>query len=432
MQGNGLRLAAGRERAHGNMPSFIHAADIHLDSPLRKLAAYEGAPVEEIRGATRRAFSALVDQALQREVDFVVISGDLYDGDWRDQQTGLFFVSEAGRLVRQGIPLYVIRGNHDAASVITKSLPLPANPDGSAIMLGSERAESIRLENVGATIHGRSFGKRAETANLAADYPRPDADMFNIGLLHTSLTGAEGHESYAPCTPQQLVDMGYQYWALGHIHQRGDHHPEDASPIVFPGNIQGRHARETGVKGCQLVHYDHDGISERTFLPLDVVRWEVSHLDVSQYSDLDQLMVAYSDWLEDQLEQVGQRLLVCRVRLQGATKLHEALMANRDTWENNLRAKSFDVGSDRVWLESLRVRTQRYQRAAAFELEGPMQSVAEVIDELSKAGPAGTELLRELELLQRKLADDDFMLPWEQLLEEARAGLLAKLAGKGG
>src|SRR6056297_183290 len=252
------------------MPRFIHAADIHLDSPLRRLESYDGAPIDEIRGATRRALENLVTLAIERQVDFVVIAGDLYDGDWRDQQTGLFFVGQASKLLQEGIPLYVIRGNHDAASVITKSLPLPQNPNGTAIMLGTERAESVRLETFGATIHGRSFGTRAETENLAASYPMPDTDMFNIGLLHTSLTGAEGHEPYAPCSPQQLADMGYQYWALGHIHQANEFQLKGAAPIVFSGNIQGRHPRETGAKGCCLVEYDSSGLLSREWVPLDV------------------------------------------------------------------------------------------------------------------------------------------------------------------
>ncbi|XZE55704.1 metallophosphoesterase family protein [Planctomycetaceae bacterium SH139] len=416
------------------MPRFIHAADIHLDSPLRRLESYDGAPIDEIRGATRRALENLVTLAIERQVDFVVIAGDLYDGDWRDQQTGLFFVGQASKLLREGIPLYVIRGNHDAASVITKSLPLPQNPNGTAIMLGTERAESVRLEQLGATIHGRSFGTRAETENLAASYPLPDTDMFNIGLLHTSLTGAEGHEPYAPCSPQQLADMGYQYWALGHIHQAGEFQLEGGAPIVFSGNIQGRHPRETGAKGCCLVEYDSSGLRSREWVPLDVVRWEVCAIDASDADDFETIAEAYTQWLESQLEISGERLLVSRVRVHGESDLHGELLNRQQYFESVLRARAMEVGVDRVWLETLRVRTQLPSRSQPTLSDGPLASVMEVFAALVDGGAQSelwqtTGIAREFEALERKLAPDTFAADIDQLLEEARAGLIARLHG---
>ena len=220
---------------------ILHAADIHLDSPLQKLDVYENAPVEQIRGASRRALENLVQLAIDQTVDLVVIAGDLYDGDWPDQNTGLFFVSQAARLVNAGIPLVVIRGNHDAANVMTATLPLPTNPDGSEIMLSSEQVDSRLFESIGIAVHGRSFRSRAETENMALAYPQPRSGLFNLGLLHTSLTGVEGHEPYAPCTPAQLADKNYDYWALGHVHTRAMCGLKDAAPVVFSGNVQGRH-----------------------------------------------------------------------------------------------------------------------------------------------------------------------------------------------
>ena len=107
--------------------TFIHAADIHLDSPLKGLSRYDGAPVGRLRSATREAFTNLIDLAINRQVNFVIIAGDLYDGDWKDYNTGLFFASEMARLEKHEIPVFMIKGNHDAASVITKEIKLPAN-----------------------------------------------------------------------------------------------------------------------------------------------------------------------------------------------------------------------------------------------------------------------------------------------------------------
>ena len=226
--------------------SFLHAADIHLDSPLKGLERYENAPVERIRGATRRAFTRLIDLAIEKRVDFVLIAGDLYDGDWRDYNTGLYLVRQLGRLRDARIPVFVIAGNHDAANKMTRMLRLPDN----VRFLAHDRPETVRLDDLGVAIHGQSFAKAAVTENLAAAYPAPVSGYINIGLLHTGMGGADGHERYAPCTLEELRLRGYDYWALGHIHARQVLCNDP--PVVFAGNVQGRHIRETGPKGCLL------------------------------------------------------------------------------------------------------------------------------------------------------------------------------------
>lgn len=226
---------------------FIHAADPHLDSPLRGLEAHEGAPVDVLRRATRRAFENLIQLAIDEAVDFLVIAGDVYDGDWRDYSTGLFFRGQMARLNDKGIPVFLIAGNHDAASVVSKKLVLP----GNVSVFSTRTAESKELEGLPVVIHGRGFPQREVTENIAKEYPDAVPSKFNLGLLHTSLTGRPGHDRYAPCSEEDLTTKGYGYWALGHIHQ-----PEIISQdpwIVFAGNCQGRHVKETGARGCRLV-----------------------------------------------------------------------------------------------------------------------------------------------------------------------------------
>lgn len=125
--------------------SFIHAADIHLDSPLSGLSAYEGAPVDLLRNAPRAAFSNLIDEAIRERVDSMVIAGDLYDGAWRDFNTGLFFSREMGRLKWEEIPVFIVHGNHDAESELTKQLTLPDN----VTVFSTRKAESKPLEHLG-------------------------------------------------------------------------------------------------------------------------------------------------------------------------------------------------------------------------------------------------------------------------------------------
>ena len=226
---------------------FIHAADLHLDSPLTGLERYEGVPIDAVRGATRRALENLVGLALDNDVAFVLIAGDVYDGDWPDYNTGLFFAQQMGRLREAGVWVVIASGNHDAQSQISKTLRLPDN----VIVLSAARPQSVEFEEHGVVIHGQSFTTRSVTEDLSLKYPEARAGLLNVGLLHTSLNGRPGHEPYAPCTLDGLLAKGYDYWALGHVHSREVAHEDPW--VVFPGNTQGRHARETGAKGCSLV-----------------------------------------------------------------------------------------------------------------------------------------------------------------------------------
>jgi DNA repair exonuclease SbcCD nuclease subunit len=417
---------------------ILHAADIHLDSPLQKLDTYDQAPVEQIRGASRRALENMVRLAIDQSVDLVVIAGDLYDGDWTDQNTGLFFVAQASKLTGAGIPLVVIRGNHDAENLMTSSLPLPKNPDGSEIMMRADKVDLRVFESIGVAVHGRSFQRRAEMDNLALEYPKPLGGMFNLGLLHTSLTGAEGHDPYAPCTPAQLAEKHYDYWALGHIHQRGEHGLADAAPVVFSGNLQGRHIREAGEKGCVLLNIDPSGHCQRVFTALDVVRWQLCTIDVTDMSHTDEVIDAFQSWLADSVPRADQRLLVTRVQLVGATSLHTRFHRQRSQLQAALRATSVSHGADRVWLETLRVKiTPRQEVATAVELEGPLESLAAVIDDLKADPQLKTIVEGELRGLIKKLPAEvdggdrslDVDNPqWiEQLIESASAEIQGRL-----
>jgi len=178
------------------MVRFIHAADIHLDSPLLGLERYEGAPVDAIRGATRQSLQNLVNLACDEQVDLALIAGDLYDGDWKDYNTGLAFSSQMAKLREAGVRVFIVAGNHDAANQMTRRLRLPENVK----MLSSREPETVVLDDLGVAIHGQGFDKQAVTDDLSIRYPDAVRGMVNIGLLHTCAEGREGHGRYAPCS----------------------------------------------------------------------------------------------------------------------------------------------------------------------------------------------------------------------------------------
>lgn len=380
--------------------SFLHAADIHLDSPLRGLERYEHAPVDRIRGATRRAFERMIHLAVSSRVDFVLISGDLYDGDWRDYNTGLYLVGQLGRLRDANIPVFVISGNHDAANKMTRSLRLPEN----VRVLSHERAETIRLDGLGVAIHGQSFARAAVTENLALSYPEAVPGWVNIGLLHTCLTGLDGHDRYAPCTIEDIRRRGYDYWALGHIHARGT--PCSDPLVVFPGNPQGRHIRETGEKGCLLATVASSGGIATVFHRLDSVRWERGRVDASDLQTESDLLDHVSTTLDAllQAEADPDRLLAVRVVLHGTTSLHDRLHADPERYVAEVRNVGLERGGDRLWVEKVEFQTRSARTMPV--LDGPIEELRDVLEHLRTDRAALAELGDELSDLRRKLPAD--------------------------
>ena len=331
---------------------FIHAADIHLDSPLNGLVAYPDPPADQLRSATRDAFTVLVDRAIEEAVSFMVIAGDLYDGSWRDYNTGIFFCKEMGRLKRAGIPVYVLFGNHDAESEMTRKLELPNNVHTFA----ASKPQTFKVNGLSVALHGQSFKQRDITSNLVTGYPAPAADHFNIGVLHTALEGYAAHPNYAPCTVDELHAKGYQYWALGHVHEFEQW--TGASTIVFPGNLQGRNVRECGRRGAVLVSVDEVGDVEVERLFIDVLRWERLTIEASDCDTLDDVVRSTGRALEALLDTDGNVPRAARITVAGKTRSHGELFGLETQLRHEVLAQIASIGNERLWLEKVRIETR--------------------------------------------------------------------------
>ena len=318
------------------MFQFIHAADIHLDSPLRGLMRFDSAPVERIQSATREAFQNLVQLAIDESVAFVLIAGDLWDCDWPDSAPGLFFISQAARLGKAGIPIFVVKGNHDAHSQLTTAI---RSWGDNVTIFQHKKPDTVPLVKWNVAIHGQSYAVQHVTDDLSAAYPAPVAGAFNIGLLHTCLE--DGGTDYAPACVDKLVARGYDYWALGHIHQRQDL-SRGGVHIEFPGNLQGRSIRETGAKGCSVVTVADDHTVTSRFEPLDVVRWQELTVEGDDHDIESHVRQA----LEQALAANTGRLLAVRLHLKGSVTHGEAL-------RDRLNAVAVELGD--VWLEKILV-----------------------------------------------------------------------------
>lgn len=406
----------------------VHAADIHLDSPLRGLDRFGAELATELRGATRRALENLVVQAIAEQADLVVIAGDLYDGSWHDYGTGLFLIQQMSILSDEGIPVVIASGNHDAQSEITRSLTLP---DGVS-MLDTAAPQSIPFDDLGCVVHGQGYATRDLQENLAAAYPTRRPGLVNIGVLHTAATGSADHAPYAPCSIADLEALRYEYLALGHIHQR---HAvlEGEFPAWFSGNLQGRHARETGPKGANVVDLIAGEPARVRFLPVDVARWEALEVDVSGLTDRDDVGDLVRTAARTAMASADGRPVIARVTLIGTSSLAADL---QDT--EHLNADIAGILHSEHAVLSKATSLVRPPSAADPEAERMRELVAEAAAELSDDMVEAKRLLAELDRGIRDVArGEDAVASLDlsdaavvaDLVARARDGLDARLSG---
>ncbi|MEB2844599.1 DNA repair exonuclease [Rhizobiales bacterium RZME27] len=325
---------------------FVHTADIHLDSPLRSLALRNAELAELIGGATRQALVAIVDLCLDEKVDALVIAGDLYDGDQTSMKTARFLAGQMERLHQAGIAVYTIRGNHDALSRITQELVLPPS-----VKVFGGKAEVVEIEANGlaVAIHGLSFSKQQAPDSFLPKYRPPVSGAVNIGIMHTSLAGAPGHDVYAPCSTADLHASGFDYWALGHIHQRTDH--AGSRTVIMPGMPQGRDINEAGEKTVSLVTVADDltvVVEERL---TSIAQFERLPVDLTALTEWRDAAAAIETALAAQRGKTASQHLVARLRLFGETPLSFRLRRDIDLMLAEAEQRGERLGD--TWIEKL-------------------------------------------------------------------------------
>lgn len=403
---------------------FIHAADVHIDSPLVGLRAYPDAPAEKLRNATRDAFTELVTMAIAEQVDFIVIAGDLYDGTWPDFSTGLYFCVQMARLDKAGIPVFVLFGNHDAESEMTLKLVMPPNVK----TFSSKSAETHVIEHLRVALHGRSFKTKSVTENLVTNYPMPLPGHFNIGVLHTALEGSTVHANYAPCSVEELHAKAYDYWALGHVHEFKAW--QGRSTIVFPGNLQGRNIRETGRRGAVMVTVGDDQVTIVDRLFVDLLRWEALTVDVSNCETLEAVSGAVALELAALVEEDSHVPRVVRVTVTGATAAHGELFGLEAHLRANILAAIARIDNDKIWLEKVRVATS--PPAALGTGAGSADAIADLAELLNEAHQ-DPELARQLSDLLAPLGQKaPDLLPNLPVLNAVRNGDVSALLAEVG
>lgn len=354
---------------------FVHCADLHIDAPLKSLALRNPELADLVANATRKAFVATVDLCLDEKVDALLISGDLYDGDQTSMKTAGFIAAQLRRLHDAGISTFGIRGNHDAESRITNELVFPESVTffkgaAGAVLLPSQPG---RRDIV---IHGTSFPRPHAPESLLPKFKPPVDGAINIGLLHTSLAGAEGHDRYAPCSVAELAAAGFDYWALGHVHKRQVHLEKPA--IVMPGIPQGRDINESGPKSVSLVTIGDDGTIRIQEHRTSTAQFERVSVDLSGADDWPDAVRAIGRKLATERDATVSDHLIARVMLTGATPL--AWRLRRDTEQLLAEAEQQAAIVGNTWIEKVSADCAA-SHESALDTAGAVAELSQLITE---------------------------------------------------
>lgn len=410
--------------------TFVHAADLHLDAPFQGIAADDERVGRELAEATYGAWRRVVDLAIERAVDFVVVAGDAYNSADRSLRAQLRFREQAERLDAAGIPTFLVHGNHDPAGGWSVGLRLPASVrELSAREV--ERVEAVRDGEFVCAVYGRSFERAAETDNLAAGFRRAPGDTIAVGLLHANVGGRPDYDPYAPCTVDDLRAAGMDYWALGHVHK---HEVLMTDPhAVYVGSPQGLNPKEIGPHGCCVVEIGRGGVSSFEHVELAPIAWAALELDATEADDVDAVEALITDACEE-LRAGNGVPVVARIALTGRTPAHASLAragAAADLHES-VRAREAS-GSPWVWIDRLDDRTSSPLDLAAIRAARDFAGeVVAVSDDLA-AGPDRSAFIAEvIEPLAGKVRDLDLPSDEDRLLEMARDRCLDALLSGGG
>ncbi|MEK8126289.1 DNA repair exonuclease [Paenibacillus filicis] len=409
---------------------FIHAADLHLDSPFKGLSGLPETLREELRESTFAALDRLVELAQAEQADFVLFAGDIYDAKERSLRAQLRFQQALRTLAKHGIRSYIVHGNHDP---MLEGYAAKLSYPPEAHVFGCGKVESVVIQATDgmllARVSGISFDRAAVTDNLTPGFSGQGDGLFHIGLLHTNVDGDGEHGNYAPCRLSDLLGRGVDYWALGHIHTRRVLH--ERPWVVYPGNIQGRHIRETGARGCFVVSVSEQGEAELDFHPLDVRRWETAEVPIDELETEQQVKDALEDAMEAAKAGAQGRPVLLRLTLVGRGPLHGRL--RRSGFLPEL-ASMLREASDGSWLESLADRTgapvdpvalaeQSGFLGELLRLSGEAGASAEMLEDIGAESFAQLEMNPLLASLLAEITEEE-RLAWLREAEELAIDLL--------
>jgi DNA repair protein SbcD/Mre11 len=413
---------------------FVHTADIHLDSPLRSLALRNRELAELIGNATRQAFARTIDLCLEEQVDALLLAGDLYDGEQTSMKTARFLAERLHHLGQAGVETFIVRGNHDALSKITRELTFP---DTVNVFKGRADALEAKRRSSGSpvVVHGLSFAQPHAPEGLVGKYKPPVAGALNIGLMHTSVGGSIDHDPYAPCTLGDLLGAGYRYWALGHIHKRWVE--VGPSMVVMPGIPQGRDINEGGAKSVSLVAIHDDGSIDIEERNVGLAQFERVTVRTDGIDDWKALAARVTESLGRVKDAVVSDHLVARLRLTGTTPLAWRIRRDLDLIQGDAEVWASMTGN--AWIEKVETDC-RPPSMGADSAADPLTELGRLVDDALLSSPAfkaeALLIMRDLQgqlppELRRNFGEDEAGVEAtvNELAKEGAADVVARLQG---
>lgn len=416
---------------------FVHTADVHLDSPLRSLALRNPELADLIGNATRKAFERTISLCLDERVDALLLAGDLYDGEQTSMKTARFLAEQLRKLGDAGIETFIVRGNHDAMSKITRELTFP-----ESVRLFSGRSEAIpasrRDGGCPVLVHGISFAQPTAPDSLVGKFKPAESGAVNIGLMHSSVGGSPRHDPYAPCSLTELHDTGFQYWALGHIHKRWQE--KGRATVVMPGIPQGRDINEAGAKSVSLVAIGDDGSAEIEERTVSIAQFERVRVNAGGIADWPALVGAVGQSLRQAREAAVSDHLVARIEIGGSSPLAWKIRRDLDVLKEEAEIWASRAGN--CWIEKLEADC-RPPPAEGDATGDPVGELTGLIHDQVLHSPAfqaeAAAILKELQgalppEARKLLGDDEASVEAAigLLAEEGAADVVARLRSGGG
>ncbi|MCE5338868.1 MAG: DNA repair exonuclease [Methanomicrobiaceae archaeon] len=385
---------------NNSLLKFVHTADLHLGSPLASRSVKEEAVASRLIRATFEGFENIIELCIREDVDFLLISGDIYDSADREIYEQLTFRKYLKRLSDAGMPVYLAFGNHDPLDGWAARIDWPRNVH---IMSGDEPECAFFKGRDGreTVIVGMSYRTRETYDNLAVQFPQKEKDWpFTIGMLHCTLDTGFGHEPYSPCLVSDLVERGYDYWALGHIHKPGVIR-ESRPAIVYPGNPQGRDIGESGPRGCYLVSVDSKYNAEIRFIETAPILWEEAEVSIEGIEMEGDLLERIHDTLTRIRRNSHGTAVLCRLTLTGRGRVHAALVREGTVSQIIQSFRDDEVGkADFVLIERIVDRTEapidRERIAQRADIVGDVVQITDSILSNDEALLALQPMLAEL------------------------------------
>jgi exonuclease SbcD len=407
---------------------IIHTADVHLDSPLKSLALRNPDLRDRLQTASRAAFCKIIQTCIDEEVSALLISGDLFDGGERSAKTAAFLLSELDRLGEANVEVFYIKGNHDADNPNVGNIEFPNN-----VHVFDGRGGSKQLLDTNIYIHGVSFSGSKAPESLLSKFKTPIPNATNIAMLHTSLAGSESHDVYAPCSVSELCNMGFDYWALGHIHKR-ETHSEDPL-IIMPGMPQGRDIGELGPKSATLLEISEGNIS-LSEVPTSIMEFQKVKINVGGIDDDDNIREQIRACLSVISESLSSESGILRIELIGQTERYWNILRSQEIWKETVKNILEPFGN--LWLDKLQFEIirpsslQEHSGSALAEIEtlmadlgsdpGLTESISQVFESINQELSASRRNI----LFQNEEAENTFK---KSLLEKGVQEIIAGMKG---